>query len=145
MLAILQLNPESKLITRPRRGGWGEGNVDRDLSLTLRDFVGLKPSDFPPRLRRAFQNIWSEATKSPSPEERGWGEGNVDRDLSLTRSERSSALSAASEAESEGFEPPVPFSTTVFKTAAIDHSANSPKGNAKILIFFKVHNFSSLS
>ncbi len=48
-------------------------------------------------------------------------------------------------AESEGFEPPVPFSTTVFKTAAIDHSANSPKGNAKILIFFKVHNFSSLS
>ena len=34
------------------------------------------------------------------------------------------------EAESEGFEPPEPFSSTVFKTAAIDHSANtpSPKG-----------------
>ena len=30
-------------------------------------------------------------------------------------------------AEREGFEPPVPFSTTVFKTAAIDHSAISPK------------------
>ena len=30
------------------------------------------------------------------------------------------------EAESEGFEPPEPFSSTVFKTAAIDHSANSP-------------------
>ena len=29
-------------------------------------------------------------------------------------------------AESEGFEPPEPFSSTVFKTAAIDHSANSP-------------------
>jgi hypothetical protein len=29
-------------------------------------------------------------------------------------------------AESEGFEPPVPLGTTVFKTAAIDHSANSP-------------------
>src|SRR3989338_6578715 len=29
-------------------------------------------------------------------------------------------------AEREGFEPPVPFGTTVFKTAAIDHSAISP-------------------
>ncbi len=29
-------------------------------------------------------------------------------------------------AESEGFEPPVPRGTTVFKTAAFDHSANSP-------------------
>ena len=29
-------------------------------------------------------------------------------------------------AESEGFEPPEPRSSTVFKTAAIDHSANSP-------------------
>lgn len=29
-------------------------------------------------------------------------------------------------AENEGFEPPVPRGTTVFKTAAIDHSANSP-------------------
>jgi hypothetical protein len=30
-------------------------------------------------------------------------------------------------AESEGFEPPEPRSSTVFKTAAIDHSANSPR------------------
>ena len=29
-------------------------------------------------------------------------------------------------AEREGFEPPVPLSTTVFKTAAIDHSAIFP-------------------
>ena len=29
-------------------------------------------------------------------------------------------------AENEGFEPPVPCGTTVFKTAAFDHSANSP-------------------
>ncbi len=29
-------------------------------------------------------------------------------------------------AEREGFEPPVPCSTTVFKTAAFDHSAISP-------------------
>ena len=35
-------------------------------------------------------------------------------------------------AEREGFEPPVPRSTTVFKTAAIDHSATSPNADAKI-------------
>ena len=47
-------------------------------------------------------------------------------------------------AEREGFEPPVPRSTTVFKTAAIDHSATSPgafkkraalKSGAKVQIF----------
>ena len=35
-------------------------------------------------------------------------------------------------AEREGFEPPVPRSTTVFKTAAIDHSAISPKKIVKL-------------
>ena len=30
-------------------------------------------------------------------------------------------------AERQGFEPRVPRSTTVFKTAAIDHSATSPE------------------
>ena len=30
-------------------------------------------------------------------------------------------------AEREGFEPPVPCSTPVFKTGAFDHSAISPK------------------
>ena len=30
-------------------------------------------------------------------------------------------------AESEGFEPPEDFSSTVFKTAAFDHSASSPE------------------
>ena len=30
-------------------------------------------------------------------------------------------------AENEGFEPPVPLGTIVFKTTAIDHSANSPR------------------
>jgi hypothetical protein len=29
-------------------------------------------------------------------------------------------------AEREGFEPPVPYGTTVFKTAAFNHSATSP-------------------
>ena len=32
-------------------------------------------------------------------------------------------------AERQGFEPRVPRSTTVFKTAAIDHSATSPKAS----------------
>ena len=30
-------------------------------------------------------------------------------------------------AENEGFEPPVPCGTLVFKTSAFDHSANSPR------------------
>ncbi len=37
-------------------------------------------------------------------------------------------------AEREGFEPPEPCSSTVFKTAAIDHSAIFP--SAKITSFF---------
>ena len=36
-------------------------------------------------------------------------------------------------AEREGFEPPVPRSTTVFKTAAIDHSAISPRLPSEVL------------
>ena len=34
-------------------------------------------------------------------------------------------------AEGEGFEPPEPCSSTVFKTAAIDHSAILPFGGQK--------------
>ena len=34
---------------------------------------------------------------------------------------------ASNLAESEGFEPPDLLQSTVFKTAAIDHSANSPE------------------
>ena len=40
-------------------------------------------------------------------------------------------------AESKGFEPLVPCGTTVFKTAAFDHSANSPRmilSNTRYLI-----------
>ena len=37
-------------------------------------------------------------------------------------------------AEREGFEPPVPLGTTVFKTAAFDHSAISP-GATKVDFF----------
>ena len=43
------------------------------------------------------------------------------------------------DAEREGFEPPEPRSSTVFKTAAIDHSAISP--SAKVLLFFLLPNF----
>ena len=32
-------------------------------------------------------------------------------------------------AEGEGFEPPEPFGSTVFKTAAFNHSANPPSKN----------------
>ena len=35
-------------------------------------------------------------------------------------------------AEREGFEPPVPLSTSVFKTDAIDHSAIFPSSGAPI-------------
>ncbi len=39
-------------------------------------------------------------------------------------------------AESEGFEPPEGFPSTVFKTAAFDHSASSP-GLYKFLRYFR--------
>ena len=35
-------------------------------------------------------------------------------------------------AEREGFEPPVPRSTAVFKTAVIDHSTISPGGSFRV-------------
>ena len=38
-------------------------------------------------------------------------------------------------AEREGFEPPDPFGSTVFKTAAIDRSATSPAGKNLYLLF----------
>ena len=38
----------------------------------------------------------------------------------------STSLLWGNQAEREGFEPPVPFSTTVFKTVVIDHSTISP-------------------
>ena len=39
-------------------------------------------------------------------------------------------------AEREGFEPPVPFSTSVFKTGAIDHSATSPISKLNAVVSF---------
>ena len=39
-------------------------------------------------------------------------------------------------AEREGFEPPVPFSTSVFKTDAIDHSAIFPQKRVQKYCFF---------
>ena len=46
-------------------------------------------------------------------------------------------------AEREGFEPPVPCSTTVFKTAAFDRSATSPTGGKSkiILILAKLNSY----
>ena len=40
-------------------------------------------------------------------------------------------------AERQGFEPRVPRGTTVFKTAAIDHSATSPELFVRAALFFK--------
>ena len=40
-------------------------------------------------------------------------------------------------AEEEGFEPPVRCRTTVFKTAAIDHSAIPPNGGAKLNKYYR--------
>ena len=51
-------------------------------------------------------------------------------------------------AEREGFEPPVPLGTTVFKTVVIDHSTISPsarlfqKAGAKLVIIFEICKFS---
>ena len=52
-------------------------------------------------------------------------------------------------AEREGFEPPVPLGTVVFKTTVIDHSTISPvlvvsKAGAKLLLFFEIHKFLSV-
>ena len=40
-------------------------------------------------------------------------------------------------AERQGFEPRVPRGTTVFKTAAIDHSATSPELFVRVALFFQ--------
>ncbi len=37
-------------------------------------------------------------------------------------------------AEGEGFEPPVPLSTTVFKTVVIDHSTIPPKEKGILML-----------
>ena len=37
-------------------------------------------------------------------------------------------------AEGEGFEPPVPLSTTVFKTVVIDHSTIPPKTKGMLML-----------
>ena len=56
-------------------------------------------------------------------------------------------------AEREGFEPPVPLSTAVFKTAVIDHSTTFPnffkkalffESDAKVRLFFELANFSAI-
>ena len=44
-------------------------------------------------------------------------------------------------AEREGFEPPVPRGTTVFKTAAFDHSAISPERDKSRTFFYSAKTF----
>ena len=74
--------------------------------------------------------------KSPRP----W----VEKALCLLQKRKEGAIAGSFFffAEREGFEPPEPLSSTVFKTAAIDHSAISPsKSGAKVLLFFQIHKF----
>ena len=66
---------------------------------------------------------WSIAAVLKTVELRGSGGSNPS--LSATESCKSQDLQDFV-AEREGFEPPEPLSSTVFKTAAIDHSAISP-------------------
>ena len=46
-------------------------------------------------------------------------------------------------AEREGFEPPEPLGSTVFKTAAFDHSAISPERDKSRTFFEITKNFSN--
>ena len=46
--------------------------------------------------------------------------------VDLFKIKKADVKTPAFSAEREGFEPPEPRSSTVFKTAAIDHSATSP-------------------
>ena len=63
-----------------------------------------------------------EASRDKSP--RSW----VEKALCLLQKRKERAITGSFFffAEREGFEPPEPLSSTVFKTAAIDHSAISP-------------------
>ncbi len=53
--------------------------------------------------------------------------------------EKHRRLTGVKVAEREGFEPPEPLGSTVFKTAAIDHSAISP-GATKVELFLFLKN-----
>ena len=84
-------------------------------------------SDIPPRLRRdprknpSLSGIWAVG---PHPCPACGGALQMKKE-----NQRSSKLGADFLflfAEREGFEPPEPFSSTVFKTAVIDHSTTSP-------------------
>ena len=73
----------------------------------------------------------------PAPPPRGgvWGEGNVDQGIypdAEAKKPMRSIIASVFEAEAEGFEPPERCRSTVFKTAAIDHSATPP-----IFLFLK--------
>ncbi len=49
-------------------------------------------------------------------------------EIAITKKKRAT-FAARFSAEREGFEPPVPLSTAVFKTAVIDHSTTFPMPN----------------
>ncbi len=61
-----------------------------------------------------------------------------------TKKESTVLVDSLCSAERQGFEPRVPRSTTVFKTAAIDHSAISPDAGANIEVSVYFENYFSL-
>ncbi len=48
-------------------------------------------------------------------------------------------------AEGEGFEPPVPCGTAIFKTAALNHSATLPNEKRNAMIEKKMRNFKRIT
>ena len=77
-------------------------------------------------MRRPGGTRWSEAeSECPLGDRRGAARGKKDEIPKQKRKKQ--RIGAASEAEAEGFEPPERCRSTVFKTAAIDHSATPPE------------------
>ena len=77
---------------------------------------------FVPQTHYEMQINWDFTLSRKSLQQRG------PRQLCTKKAQRK-ALSFNLFAEREGFEPPDPLRSTVFKTAAFDHSAISPKSN----------------
>ena len=72
----------------------------------------------------ALGDVWRRLRRETEQEPRPVGE----TPLLNAKKELSEIAKLLLVAEREGFEPPVPLSTAVFKTAVIDHSTISPCG-----------------
>lgn len=76
-----------------------------------------------------------------------YGRGGIDRGLAplpfgsaaLRAASPPSLLFSREKTEEEGFEPPVPCGTSVFKTDAFGHSATLPEKNINFLAFLPAY------